>query len=167
MESEILKIFQKIVTEACNKNIKIVTAESCTGGLISAYITSVSGSSEVFERGFVTYSNKAKAEILEVNKTSLNQFGAVSNQVAKEMAEGCLKNSDSDIAVSVTGIAGPSGGSDEKPVGLVYIGLNNNGKIKIEKNIFSGDRQEVRLKSVKRAAEMILKEVELYEYQNK
>ena len=106
-------------------NYKIATAESCTGGLVAKMITDVSGSSAVFEYGVVTYSNRAKTDLLGVSETTLATFGAVSEETAKEMALGALKLSGADIAVSVTGIAGPGGGSTEKPVGLVYIGVDS------------------------------------------
>ncbi len=109
--------------DALLKNGKtICTAESCTGGLIASSFTSLTGSSKVFERGYITYSNAAKNECLDVPNEVIERCGAVSKQVATEMALGALKNSHADISISVTGIAGPDGGSVEKPVGLVYIG---------------------------------------------
>lgn len=101
----------------------LVTAESCTGGMVAAAITDLAGSSQVFERGFVTYSNESKTELLSVTPWMLQTYGAVSPEVAKAMVDGALKNSKADLAVSVTGIAGPGGGSTEKPVGLVYLAL--------------------------------------------
>ncbi len=103
------------------KKMMITTAESCTGGLIAALFTEIAGSSDVFERGFVTYSNEAKNELLGVPMEMIRQFGAVSPQVAAAMAEGALQNSHAQISVAVTGIAGPGGGNKEKPVGLVYL----------------------------------------------
>lgn len=100
--------------------LKLATAESCTGGLVSGLLTSIAGSSSVVERGFVTYSNEAKAEMLGISMALIDQHGAVSEQVAREMAEGALKKSRANVAVSVTGIAGPGGGSKHKPVGLVH-----------------------------------------------
>ena len=99
----------------------IASAESCTGGLIAGLLTEVAGSSDVFERGFVTYSNEAKAELLGIPMDVINQWGAVSTQVAAAMANGALKQSHADISIAVTGIAGPGGGSSDKPVGLVYL----------------------------------------------
>ncbi len=104
------------------RGLTLATAESCTGGLVAGLITSVAGSSDVFERGFVTYSNEAKVECLGVNAALLDRFGAVSPEVARAMAEGVLERSHADVGVSITGIAGPGGGSAEKPVGLVHFG---------------------------------------------
>lgn len=131
------------------KGWKLATAESCTGGLIAAAITGLAGSSAIFDRGFVTYSNEAKHDHLGVSLNTLNQFGAVSREVASEMVMGLLDHSASDIAVSVTGIAGPSGGTDEKPVGLVYIGTAiKGGAPHVTKNIFEGDRAAIRAQAV-------------------
>ncbi|MEO9874061.1 MAG: CinA family protein [Anderseniella sp.] len=102
--------------------LMLATAESCTGGLIAGLLTSIAGSSGMIDRGFVTYSNEAKSEMLDVPMVLIEQHGAVSEQVAREMAEGALKNSRANVSVSVTGIAGPGGGSEEKPVGLVHFG---------------------------------------------
>jgi nicotinamide-nucleotide amidase len=110
-----------LVRSLREKGWKIATAESCTGGLVAAAITDVAGSSDVFDRGFVTYSNAAKTEMLGVPAELIAEHGAVSREVAQAMADGALKHSNADVAVAITGIAGPSGGSEEKPVGLVYI----------------------------------------------
>lgn len=101
--------------------LMLVTAESCTGGLIAGLLTSIAGSSDIVERGFVTYSNEAKSEMLDVPPALIEQYGAVSEQVAREMAEGALRNSRANMSISVTGIAGPGGGSEQKPVGLVHL----------------------------------------------
>lgn len=141
----------EIITMAKQRNIKIVTAESCTGGLVSALFTEISGSSEVFERGFVVYSNQAKTEILQVKKELLERHGAVSYEVAIAMAQGALKNSAADVSVAITGIAGPDGGSPEKPVGLVYIAacnIKHPQRFIIRKFNFSGDRNSVRQASL-------------------
>lgn len=145
----------KIIDVAKSKNLKIVTAESCTGGLLAALFTEVSGSSKVLERGFVTYSNEAKNESLGVKKESLDLYGAVSAQVAEAMAQGALKNSCADIAIAITGIAGPDGGSQEKPVGLVYIAIANKNFTKVRKFYFSGNRTESRKSSLIEALQMI------------
>ncbi len=127
------------------KGWKLVTAESCTGGMIAAAMTDLAGSSAIFDRGFVTYSNEAKMDHLGVSDMSLRKFGAVSREVAGEMAKGALEAGQGDIAVSVTGIAGPTGGSEDKPVGLVYIGTCiKDGTSHITKNMFEGDREAIR-----------------------
>ncbi len=131
---------------------KIATAESCTGGLIAGTLTAVAGSSDVYDRGWVTYSNEAKREQLGVPATVLEARGAVSPEVAEAMAKGALHRSKADVAVSVTGIAGPGGGSPEKPVGLVYIGLaRKDGWSQVERCMFDGDRDSVRSQTVMRA----------------
>lgn len=135
-----------------DKNMMLATAESCTGGMIAAAMTDRAGSSAVFERGFVIYTNESKSELLGVKKETLEHYGAVSEQTAKEMAEGTLKNSRAHIAVSVTGIAGPSGGSDEKPVGLVYIGIARKNEAPYAyKHNFDGDRTSIRQQTVEQA----------------
>ena len=134
------------------RNCKLVTVESCTGGWVSQAVTSVSGSSNWFDRGFVTYSNEAKQELVGVQADSLEVYGAVSETVAIEMAIGGLNNSCADIAVSVTGIAGPDGGTPNKPVGTVWIGwANRSGKATAKCYRFSGDRNAVRRETVQKA----------------
>lgn len=132
--------------------LRIATAESCTGGLIAATLTAIPGSSDVFERGWVTYSNAAKSENLGVPPELIAEKGAVSAEVAEAMARGVLRRAQADVAVSVTGIAGPGGGSVEKPVGLVYIGLaRKDGWSQVERCEFPGNRDEVRRHAVARA----------------
>ncbi|MEM7169489.1 MAG: CinA family protein [Pseudomonadota bacterium] len=127
------------------KGLTIATAESCTGGLIAACLTEIAGSSDVFERGFVTYSNEAKNHCLGVPMETITEQGAVSAQVAEAMAAGALHHSLAQVALSVTGIAGPGGGSTEKPVGLVYLGLCRRGQAaKSHRYFFQGDRQAIR-----------------------
>jgi nicotinamide-nucleotide amidase len=131
---------------------KIATAESCTGGLIAATLTAIAGSSDVFERGWITYSNEAKREQLGVGAMVLEARGAVSGEVAEAMAKGALHRSKADVAISVTGIAGPGGGSPEKPVGLVFVGLaRKDGWSQVERCQFDGDRDSVRAQTVARA----------------
>lgn len=138
------------------KGLKIAAAESCTGGLLMALLTAVPGSSDVVERGFVTYSNDAKIELLDVAAALVERFGAVSEPVAKGMAEGALWHSRADVSVAITGIAGPGGGSDEKPVGLVHIATGRReGSMYHETNQFTGDRDAVRLAAVVRALELL------------
>jgi len=150
------------VSEALKaRQIKLVTAESCTGGMIAAAMTDRAGSSDVFERGFVTYSNDAKGELLGVQEQTLEQTGAVSQETALEMAAGALRNSHADIAVSVTGIAGPGCGSDEKPVGLVYIATAlKTGKMDVQKHVFNGDRRTVRTQSCEAALKQVYERME-------
>lgn len=133
------------------KNEMLVTAESCTGGLIGKLITDRAGSSAVIERGFITYSNESKIEMLGVDKTLIENNGAVSGEVAAAMAGGALKYSKAHYAVAVTGIAGPGGGSAEKPVGLVYIAVASQTSTICRHYIFNGTREDVRLQSAKAA----------------
>jgi nicotinamide-nucleotide amidase len=137
--------------------LKLATAESCTGGMIAAALTEIAGSSDVFERGFVVYSNEAKTELLGVPAELVTRHGAVSAEVAAAMAEGALAHSHADAAVSVTGIAGPGGGTAAKPVGLVYIGCALRGdKPEVERHVFPGDRAAIRAASVERGLELLL-----------
>lgn len=133
-----------VVRSAVSKKIKIAVAESCTGGLLSGRIINSAGASECFMQGFVTYSNEAKHETLCIDSDILEKYGAVSEECAIAMAKNAAIKANADIAVSTTGIAGPSGGSDEKPVGLVYVGIYNRGKTGVEKFVFNGNRSVVR-----------------------
>ena len=147
-----------MLLEHCREaNFKIATAESCTGGLISAALTEIAGSSDVFDRGFVTYSNEAKMQMLDVSAASLDRFGAVSEAVAKEMAYGALVNSMADVCVAVTGVAGPDGGTDDKPVGTVWIAVATQGQPPHAKCMNFGDlgRDKVRIETVKSALNMM------------
>src|SRR5579864_3264509 len=125
--SEILTLAETVLREARNRGLKLATAESCTGGLIASALTAIAGSSDVFERGFVVYSNRAKAELLDVPTRMMAEYGAVSAETARVMADRALAHSAADIAVSCTGIAGPGGGTEAKPVGLVYLALARRG----------------------------------------
>jgi nicotinamide-nucleotide amidase len=143
------------------KGLLLATAESCTGGWVSAAVTSVAGSSEWFERGFVTYSNEAKEEQLEVSRSTLAAHGAVSEPVAREMAQGALRHSRAQVAVAVTGVAGPSGGTPEKPVGTVCLAWAGPGpKIDSVTRHFGGDREQVRRQSVIAALQGLLERLE-------
>jgi nicotinamide-nucleotide amidase len=135
---------------------KVATAESCTGGLIAAALTAIAGSSDVVERGFVTYSNAAKSELLGVPAALIEAAGAVSEPVARGMAEGALAHSAADIAVSVTGVAGPGGGTAQKPVGLVWFGLARRGAAtRTLQRLFPGDRAAVRRAAVAQALALL------------
>lgn len=139
---------------ACNE--RIATVESCTGGLIAALLTEIAGSSDVFERGFVTYANEAKQEMVGVSAELIAEHGAVSEQVAAAMAHGGMEHSSAHRVVSVTGVAGPGGGSAEKPVGLVQFALAVKGQpIHTEQHIFEGVRTEVRLATVAQAIRLL------------
>lgn len=137
------------VVNLLEKNeLTISTAESCTGGLLAGRLINVPGVSDVYKEGFITYTNKAKRKTLGVNKSTLKKYGAVSEQTAKEMAVGAALAADTDISISVTGIAGPDGGTNEKPVGLVYIGVCIRDMVHVEEFRFSGDRANVREQTV-------------------
>lgn len=155
-ETQIEEVVGKILVD--NK-LTISTAESCTGGLLAGKIINYPGISTVFKEGVITYSNESKIKRLKVKKEILDKFGAVSSQVAAEMAEGIAKASGTDIGISTTGIAGPEGGSDEKPVGLVYIGLYIKGEVKTKELHLAGDRQKVRNTAVIRAIEWLRREL--------
>lgn len=157
--SSMKNLAEKTLQTLRNKNYTVATAESCTGGGIAYNLTAIDGSSDVVDRGFVTYSNQAKMDMLDVPTDMLTKYGAVSEEVSIAMAEGARKNAGVDIAVSVTGIAGPGGGSKGKPVGLVHFGLATKEKIYHEKHIFAGDRSEVREQTIKNALNMLIKAV--------
>ncbi len=150
------------VLEACrSRGLMLSLAESCTGGMVSAALTGIAGSSDVVERGFVTYSNRAKEEMLGVSSSLLQTFGAVSAPVARAMAEGALAHSGAGLAVSVTGIAGPGGGSTEKPVGLVHFATaRHEGKTLDTFRVFPGDRAEVRQAATEFALTLLLERAE-------
>jgi len=146
---ENLKLIQKLARQCLEKNILLVAAESCTGGLLSTLLTREAGSSKWFDRGFVTYSNNSKIDSLGVRGETLENFGAVSQEIANEMAKGALKNSEANLSISITGIAGPDGGSLDKPVGTVFFSIANQEKIILEhKGDFKGSRDKIREESV-------------------
>ncbi len=158
MNDDLIIAASAVLDAARAAGMKIATAESCTGGLIAASLTEIPGSSDVFERGFVTYSNEAKTEMLGVPAGLIAAPGAVSEPTARAMAKGALAHSRADIAVAVTGIAGPDGGSPEKPVGLVFIGAAGKGNpTVVERHIFPGDRAEIRRATAMRALEIMLR----------
>lgn len=142
----------KLINKLRKRGLMMATAESCTGGLIASAITAKAGASDVFDRGFVTYSNEAKAEMLDVSANILDTHGAVSTLTAEAMVKGALRHSKADLVLAVTGIAGPGGGSEEKPVGLVYIGYGLKGDpVKVARHDFSGGREEICMQTVKQA----------------
>ena len=148
---------KKIVSLLNKKKLKIAFAESCTGGLLSSAITSVSGSSKVFTLGLITYSNQSKIKVLKVPKSIIRKYGSVSEPVCLSMLNNLSKISKSNIAVSITGIAGPSGGSKQKPVGLVYVGIKKGNKIKIHKCLFKNKgRSYIQKATVRKSLGLIL-----------
>ena len=146
---------EKVVELLAERHYTVTTAESCTGGMIAGTIVNAAGASEVLNEGYITYSNEAKERLVGVSHETLERFGAVSEQTAREMAEGAARAAGADAAVSATGIAGPGGGTEEKPVGLVYIGCTLNGKTEVKECRFDGNRMENRLHTVKTALEML------------
>ena len=146
----------KLHKKFIKKKISISVAESCTGGLLSSKFTKLSGSSEYFQMGLVTYSNKAKIKILKVKKKIIDKYGSVSPQCCRSMVQNLSKLSKSKINVSITGIAGPRGGTKEKPVGLVYIGLKKGNKVLVTKNLFSKKhRNNIQISTVKKTINLI------------
>lgn len=146
---------EAIVDLLLEKQLTLTTAESCTGGMLAARLTNVPGVSEVFKQGLVTYSNRAKRKLLDVKKNTLKDYGAVSDKTAKEMAKNGAFMTGSDICISITGIAGPDGGTEEKPVGLVYMACSYNNKVTVKEFHFKGERSKVRESSVVNALTML------------
>ncbi|MFC7379550.1 CinA family protein [Brevundimonas sp. GCM10030266] len=154
---DIQTLAKQIITQATAKGLMVATAESCTGGLVAGALTDVAGSSAVVDRGFVTYSNAAKTALVGVSVDLLAAHGAVSEPVARAMAEGAVARSDAAVSVAITGIAGPGGGSDDKPVGLVHFAAAGPaGVVHAEHRFGDIGREQVRLASVKVALEMLL-----------
>ncbi|HEY3778722.1 MAG TPA: CinA family protein [Rhizomicrobium sp.] len=155
--AKLLTLAADVLDRARAQGVRIATAESCTGGLVAALLTEIPGSSEVFERGFVTYSNQAKVELLGVPGDLISQNGAVSEDVARRMAEGALARTPAQLAVAVTGIAGPGGGTAEKPVGLVHIAAARAGKETLHRRHEFGaiGRTAIRLKSAEAALRLL------------
>ena len=151
---------EKLVGLLAEKHLTVPTAESCTGGLIAGTLVNVAGASDVLNEGYVTYSNEAKERLVGVRHETLERYGAVSEQTAREMAEGAAKAAGADAALSSTGIAGPGGGTAEKPVGLVYIGCYLNGRTTVEECRFTGNRMENRMHTVERALAMLQEALE-------
>ena len=151
---------EEVVVRLLKKyELTVTTAESCTGGLLAGRLVNVPGASEVFREGFITYSNKAKRKILDVSKTTLRKYGAVSEQTAKEMATGGVFATDADVCVAVTGIAGPDGGTEEKPVGLVYIACYMKDNVQVEEFHFNGNREKIREQTVVQALDLLRRSI--------
>lgn len=162
-EPALLRQAERLLQSLRQRSLKLCTAESCTGGLIAGLLTEIAGSSDVVERGFVVYSNEAKMTMLGVPRSVIDWHGAVSEACARAMAEGALKHSNADIAVSVTGIAGPGGGSPEKPVGLVdFACASAGGETSHRRFVFErADRHEIRMRSVAAALDLIEAQIRL------
>jgi nicotinamide-nucleotide amidase len=156
-DDRIRALAEAVLTRCREKKLMIATAESCTGGLIAGALTDIAGSSDVVERGFVTYSNRAKTEMLGVPAALIGRHGAVSAEVARAMASGALEHAPVELAVAVTGIAGPGGGSADKPVGLVHLATARRGEeLQSEHHVFPGDRDAIRRATVERALELLI-----------
>ena len=159
-ESDILRQADDVLAACRARKLKLAVAESCTGGLLAGALTAIAGSSDVFERGFATYSNEAKSELLGVPMMLIEAHGAVSAEVARAMADGALAKSRAQLTASITGVAGPGGGSDAKPVGLVFIGCA--GRFRdtvVERHLFPGDRTAIRHASVMAALALLARRV--------
>ena len=146
---------EEVVELLARKHLTVTTAESCTGGLIAGTLINAAGASDVLNEGYVTYSNEAKERLVHVSHETLERYGAVSDQTAREMAEGAARAAGADAALSATGIAGPGGGTVDKPVGLVYIGCCLNGRTVVKECRFNGSRMENRLRTVETALTML------------
>ena len=155
-DPETLALAEEVVAQFRARNWHLATAESCTGGLVAAALTAIAGSSDVVERSFVAYSNEAKIELLGVSAETITAHGAVSAQTAAAMARGAVARAPVDLAVSVIGVAGPGGGTPQKPVGLVYLGVaRKDGAARVERRNFPGDRGEIRQAAVVLALELL------------
>ena len=155
--AELTTAAQALIEDCRARRLMIATAESCTGGLIAGLITSIAGSSDVFDAGFVTYSNAAKTGMIGVPATLIGRYGAVSAEVAQAMAQGALAHSDADLTVAVTGVAGPGGGTALKPVGLVHVAVARRGGALVQEELRLGDigREAVRIATVARAISLL------------
>ncbi|MDE5909111.1 MAG: CinA family protein [Lachnospiraceae bacterium] len=149
------QIEEKIVARLKEKGWQVTCAESCTGGMIASTLVNVAGVSDVFMESYVTYANASKHKLIGVREETLKTWGAVSRQVAEQMAQGAAKSASAQAAVAVTGIAGPDGGTPEKPVGLVYIGCFVNGRTWVTENHFTGNRMEIRRKTTQAALTLL------------
>jgi nicotinamide-nucleotide amidase len=160
-DPDTLSLAESVLAACRTRGWHLATAESCTGGLVAAALTAIAGSSDVVERGFVTYSNKAKSELLGVPAETIAAHGGVSAQTAAAMARGAVARTPADLAVSITGIAGPGGGTPQKPVGLVYLGAARpDGACRVERRVFPGDRAAIRDAALVLALEMLQSETQ-------
>ncbi len=157
------ELAKKVAHLLKERNMKVATAESCTGGLIGHTITNIPGSSEYYEGGVISYSNALKMNLLGVKEEILAKYGAVSEQTAREMADGIRKKASVDIGIATTGIAGPGGGTPEKPVGLVYIAISSEKETKVEKHLFHGNRWENKESTCRAALNLLLNYLEKYD----
>jgi nicotinamide-nucleotide amidase len=155
-DPETLALAEAVLAACRSRGWRVATAESCTGGLVAAALTAISGASDVFERGFVTYSNEAKIEMLAVPRDTIASHGAVSAPTAEAMARGAVRRAPADVAVSITCIAGPRGATPEKPVGLVYLGIaRREGASRAEQRVFPGERAAIRQAALVQALQML------------
>ena len=155
-----MNLEEKIIKELQERNYSITTAESCTGGLLAGRLLNVSGASSVYNEGHITYSNEAKERLLGVSRKTLETYGAVSSQTAKEMALGAAKAANANVGLSTTGIAGPGGGTPEKPVGLVYVGCCIDGNVTVEECCFAGNREENRTSAVEACLQLLWRQLQ-------
>ena len=153
------RILKNVSDQLRKNNLTVATAESCTGGLLAHLLTNISGSSNYFDRGVVTYSNKSKIELLGIPQETIKEYGAVSKQTAEAMAIGIKEQANVDIGISTTGVAGPTGGTKEKPVGLVYIGISTSRKTEVKRFLFSKDRLQNKEKTCYKALEFLLETI--------
>ena len=160
LQLNISSLAKKLVSISAEKQVTFGTAESCTGGLISAFVTDIAGASAVFFGGIVSYDNSIKKNLLGVRAQTLVEKGAVSPETAQEMSLGALRALQVDYAVAVTGIAGPGGGTAQKPVGLVYISTASQNEVTVTENHFSGTREEIRLQTVEKALSLLIAAIE-------
>jgi len=157
-DKTVLALAGEVALLLTEKKLTLAVAESCTGGALCQALTDIPGSSAWFDRGFISYSNQAKVDMLGVSSTLLDQYGAVSFEAARAMVEGVHGRSNAELAIAITGIAGPGGGTAEKPVGTVFFGIGQKGQaVKIDKRRFKGDREEVRARSVEFVLKALLK----------
>ncbi|MBP1748773.1 MAG: competence/damage-inducible protein [Deltaproteobacteria bacterium] len=162
MDEVFMRLEKKIGRELSRHSLRLCTAESCTGGLVAGRITNASGASGYFEGGFITYSNTAKNRLIGVPEELIGRYGAVSDETARRMAEGAREKLDTDMSVAVTGIAGPTGGTPDKPVGTVYIAVARKGRTSVRKFEFTGTRHGIRKQTADEALKFVLDEIEAW-----